>query len=147
MRARHVRTLELMHRLKLIAVRWCQCRLRRQVRLLRVENSAFAEKIRILRLKHRDIKRYRKWYREIIAKKRILVPLCNEHIRTNNLKVVRRFNLIQGYVSYVKMKVIFGKQFSRDIWPQHIPYMEMMAWVDWRREWRIEMQRRLSQED
>ena len=147
MRARHVRTLDLMCRLKLLAARWRQRCLRRQIQILRERNRALAEEIRIMRLKHRGIKRYRKWFREILAKKRILVPLCNEYIRTNDPKVARRFNLIQGYISYVKMKVIFGKQFPKNIWPQHIPYMDITAWVDWRREWRIEMQRRLAQED
>jgi hypothetical protein len=147
MRARHVQTLELMYRLKLLAARWDQRRLRRQVLLLREKNRALAEEIHIMRLKHQGIKQYRKWYMEILAKKRILVPLCNKYIRTNDPEVARRFNLIQGYVSYVKMKAMFGKQFPRDMWPQHIPYMDMMAWVDWRREWRIEVKRRLEQDD
>jgi hypothetical protein len=114
---------------------------------MRERTAAQNEARRIRRLKRKTIRRFRAWRREIVAKKKILFKLCIDYIQTSNPEVAKQFNRVAGMVSYVKMKIMFSSQFPRNIWPKDIPYMDLMTWVDWRKQFVAEMRRRLAQDD
>jgi hypothetical protein len=108
---------------------------------------AVREARRIKRLEKKTVKRFRAWCREIFAKKKLLFKLCHDYIQTSDPEVAKRFNREAGMVSYVEMKFMFSSQFPRSNWPRHNPYMDVMAWVDWRKEWVAERRRRLAQDN
>jgi hypothetical protein len=146
-RENHAPALVLFLRLRIISIQWRNRVLECRIRITEERTAALTEARRIKKLEKKTLKRFRAWRREIVAKKKILFQLCHEYIRTSDPEVAKRFNTVAGMVSYVKMKVMFSSESPRNIWPQHIPYMDVMAWVDWRKEWVAEMRRRMEQDD